>query len=96
MSKIGHVFIEIRKPRDGDQGRTEEAFFVVNDGVVMLVTQAGEPTYDPQGKKITAPIKQGETASRVAARLLRASLGGRSRAYESFSRNIRYPKSGVA
>jgi hypothetical protein len=85
---IQMVTIQTRECIEGDTGEVARAYYVVNDGVLTMCDEDGEPT----GK----PIKlQPDVDPRVAAaRLLRQEMLKKPRS--GFDGPLRYPRIGVA
>ncbi len=81
-----YVTIQLRRPRDDDPGVVDEAWFVVEDGLVTLTTRDGNPLH---GEYACAKPRPNETARETAARLLRSR--SRMRAVRPFNRTLRYP-----
>jgi hypothetical protein len=91
ISTPQYIHIQIRRPsKDGsDPGTIEEGWYVVTDDCVQLTDRDGNKV---RGELVTRPIGYGETAKEVAVRMLRARV--QSRPAKSFTRTIRYQKTG--
>jgi hypothetical protein len=81
-----YITVQLRRPRDDDPGQIDEAWFVVKDDVVQLVSRDGVPLPGEDNRRTLRP---GETAREAAARLLRAR--SRNRPARPFNRSLRYP-----
>jgi hypothetical protein len=92
MTKIHYVVVQTSSPRGSFPGRVQEGHYTVDNDVVTLTAQDGSAIYDSEGRKITGRVGEGQTAKRIAARLLRATLDGRGS--NNFSQPIRYEKLG--
>ncbi len=86
MSAPNYITIQLKRPREDDPGVVDEAWFVVEDGLVTLTTRDGDPLH---GEFVCSKPKPNETAREAAARLLRSR--SRSRSSRPFSRVLRYP-----
>jgi hypothetical protein len=85
------IFIQMRRPRDGDPGVTEPGYFQVEDNVVVLVDKDGKPRLNRKRKRLEYKLKPGENARRIAALLVREHLPN----YRGdFNRKIIYPNLG--
>jgi len=95
MTAPQSVWVQIRAPKNGDQGVTAEGMFIVENGVVILTDRSGEPATDADGRKYTHKLIGDEKARVIAGRLtkqLRDALRGSAFPGESFGRPISYPK----
>jgi hypothetical protein len=88
--EIKQVIITTAQPiRDGDAGRCEIGFYKIEKGFVIMTDETGRAT----GKRLA--LGAGDSAERVAARLLREQWlrrGGES----DFNRPLSYPRAGIA
>jgi hypothetical protein len=94
--KVEHVFIQIARPSGrGAQrfGITEEGWFTQDGNVVTLCDQDGLAKLDYNGRRVQAPVREGENARQVAGRLLRSASQHKHR---SFNRAINYRPLGNA
>ncbi len=82
-----YITIQLKRPRDDDPGTIDEAWFVVKDDVVQLVSRDGNPL---PGDDNRCTLRPGETPREGAARLLRAR--SRNRPARPFSRKLHYPR----
>jgi hypothetical protein len=79
MTKVFTCFVQIRGPKNGDQGVTAEGAFTVEDGVLTLTDREGVPATDERGKRYTHKLCEGENPKVIAGRLtgeLRTALRG--------------------
>ena len=53
------IFVQMRRPRDGDPGVTEPGYFRVEDDVVVLVDKNGVPRLNKKGKRLDYKLKAG-------------------------------------
>ena len=53
------IFVQMRRPRDGDPGVTEPGYFRVEDDVVVLVDKNGVPRLNKKGKRLEYKLKAG-------------------------------------
>ena len=68
------IFVQMRRPRDGDPGVTEPGYFRVEDDVVVLVDKNGVPRINKKGKRLITNLKPGQNARKIAALLVRDHL----------------------
>ena len=57
------IFVQMRRPRDGDPGVTEPGYFRVEDDVVVLVDKNGVPRLNKKGKRLDYKLKAGPERS---------------------------------
>ncbi len=99
MTTVHTVFVQLRPPKNGDQGRVIEGAYTLVDGVVTLTNRKGEPACDGDGKRYVHKLKDGENARVIAGRLtrqLRDALKGSSGSVAGFGQPISYPRIKVA
>ena len=85
------IFIQMRRPRDGDPGVTEPGYYRVEDDTIVLVDKNGVPRLNKKGKRLDYKLKPGQNARRIAALLVRDHLP----TYRGdFNRKIIYPNVG--
>ena len=85
------IFIQMRRPRDGDPGVTEPGYYRVEDDVVVLVDKNGVPRLNKKGKRLEYKLKPGQNARTIAALLVREHMPD----YRGdFHRKIIYPNVG--
>jgi hypothetical protein len=95
--KIHTVFVQIRAPKNGDQGRVAEGNYTFEDGAVTLTDRAGVPATDEHGRKYTQKLDAGEHHRTIAGRLtrkLREELRGANAPKAGFDGPIQYNKPG--
>ena len=85
------IFIQMRRPREGDPGVTEPGYFQVEDSTVVLVDINGNPRLNKKGKRLEYKLKPGENARTIAALLVRDHLPNHR---DDFHRKIIYPNVG--
>jgi hypothetical protein len=85
------IFVQMRRPRDGDPGVTEPGYYRVEDGVVVLVDINGKPRLNKKGKRLDYKLKPGQNARRIAALLIRDHMPNHR---DDFHRKIIYPNLG--
>ena len=91
MSEPTHFFIDIARPGGHGAARwglTDEGWFIIEGGIVILTDAAGAPRLDYHGKPRAAALGPKDNPRQVAARLLRESLGPKRT--NGFSGPIRY------
>ena len=85
------IFVQMRRPRDGDPGVTEPGHYRIEDETIVLVDINGVPRTNKKGKRLEYKIKPGQNARRIAALLVRDHLPN----YRGdFNRKIIYPDMG--
>ena len=92
--KIHSVSVQVRPPKNGDQGQVAEGRYTVVDNVVTLVDHEGVPATDEKGRKYSQKLCDGEHHKAIAGRLtrqLRAALRGVGPT-QGFAGPIAYPK----
>jgi hypothetical protein len=82
------VFVQMRRPRDGDPGVTEEGRYRTEGDVVVLVDKNGNQRLTPKGKPIQRKLNPGDNQRTIAARLVREHL---PQPKSDFNRRIFYP-----
>ena len=65
------IFVQMRRPRDGDPGVTEPGYFRFEDDVVVLVDSNGVPRLNKKGKRLDYKLKPGQNARKIAVLLIR-------------------------
>jgi hypothetical protein len=85
------IFVQMRRPRDGDPGVTEPGYYRVEDDTIVLVDKNGAPRLNKKGKRLDYRLKPGENARRIAALLVRDHMPNHR---EDFNRPIIYPNLG--
>jgi hypothetical protein len=98
MTQPVHFFIQHQAP--GGRGRarwgiTDEGWYLVEDGNVILTDSGGSPRLNYEGQPRSAPLGENGNARQVAARLLREALSNSDRP-QGFGRALNYGPSGVA
>jgi hypothetical protein len=82
------IFIQMRRPRDGDCGVTEEGHYrVESNNVVVLVDANGNQRKDTKGRPIKHKLTPADNPRSVAARLVRANIPDRR---GDFNRKLNY------
>jgi hypothetical protein len=89
--KLNKVVATVIPAREDYVGQVEEGQFLFEDGIVTLVSHAGAPLKDQQGKKYSKKLTPGEDAYRIAARLTKQLWQSR-REKKRFSGPITYSK----
>ena len=56
------IFVQMRRPDDGDPGVTEPGYFRLEDDVVVLVDSNGVPRLNKKGKRLDYKLKPGHNA----------------------------------
>lgn len=87
------IWVQMRRPRDGDPGVSEPGYFRVEDDTIVLVDKNGVPRTNRKRKRLSYKLKPGENARRIAALLVRDHLPNR-REGADFNRTIIYPNVG--
>ena len=85
------IFVQMRRPRDGDPGVTEPGYYRVEDDAIVLVDKNGGPRLNKKGKRLDYKLKPGQNARKIAALLVRDHLPDHS---DDFHRKIIYPNVG--
>jgi hypothetical protein len=83
------VFVQMRRPRDGDAGAVESGHYRIEGDVVVLVDIHGNKRRDAKGRLIQKRLMRGESPRSVAQKLTRAHIPDRR---GDFNRKIIYPK----
>jgi hypothetical protein len=81
------IFVQMRRPRDGDPGVTEPGYFRVEDDNIILVDINGVPRLNKKGKRLAYKLKPGQNARTIAALLVRDHMPNHR---EDFHRKIEY------
>ena len=68
------IFVQMRRPRDGDPGVTEPGYFRVENDTIVLVDSNGAERTNKKGKRLEYKLKPGENARRIASLLIRDHL----------------------
>ena len=77
------IFVQMRRPRDGDPGVTEPGYFRVEDEIIVLVDKNGNPRRNKKGKRLEYKLKPGENARTIAALLVRDHMPKPPRRFQS-------------
>jgi hypothetical protein len=89
--KVLTVWVQTRLPANGDLGHTEAGWYFVEDGVVVLCEESGEPC---EGQ--THKLAKGEDAKQIAGRLRLRVWRKEEQGASDFNRPLRYGPVGVA
>lgn len=95
MPEIHPVEIQIRAPKNGDQGQTSIGRYTLDGDTVTLVDLEGKPAVDDTGRRYAQTLKAGEHHKTIAGRLarqLRTALRGDDGPINGFSGPIAYRK----
>jgi hypothetical protein len=98
MSEIKTCHVITRNPTSkGDLGACEIGYYTVSDGILTVVTGAGEPLRGASGERITERLVLGGESERAVA--MRLALGhwrsGRDETADAFNRPLSYGPSGL-
>lgn len=100
-NRLNEITVATRNPSGapGDFGSCEVGFFTVDDDLLTLVEGDGAPIRATNGERITARLQAGESAHRIASRLILARWRNQRAAGETvpgFNRPLDYQRSGWA
>jgi hypothetical protein len=90
--EVHTVIVQVRRPKNGDEGQVTEGRYIVVDGKVILTDTAGKPVRE-FGKQYSQKISEGDDPRVLAGRLtkeLRNALLGKSAQVAGFSRALEY------
>lgn len=89
------ITVTTRNPsgEPGDLGSCESGFFTVDGDLLTVVDGSGIPIRKANGERLTATVKNGESARAVASRLILARWRDTDAA-SAFNRPIHYRSSG--
>lgn len=91
-NRINEITVATRRPSGapGDLGSCEIGFFTIDGDLLTLVEGDGVPIRTRNGERITASLTAGESARKVASRLLLARWRATDAASD-FNRPLHYP-----
>jgi hypothetical protein len=93
---VHRVIIQIRRPSFGDPGQVSEGYYTVQDGVLVMTHEDGEPVSPDQFRHT---LKAGDEPAAIAGiltREVRRYMLGITKAEEAFGRPLDYGNSGIA
>lgn len=98
---VHHVTVQLRKPVGDDLGQVTEGFYVVQDGVLSLTDDDGDPLMGKNGvpvvkRHVLKPGDNAEAIARVLTKKARREILGLTETQESFGRKLGYQPNGVA
>jgi hypothetical protein len=98
MTKVNHVFVQIRKPDSADDtGQVSEGFYIV-DGTTLIMTRGDGTPVD--GRMYRHELRDGENPEAIAQvltrKIRRQKLGLGDGSPEGFNRPLRYGRQGIA
>ncbi len=95
MSELIKVRITISEPRGDDPGRVAWGWYRMEGNKVVMCDSRGKAIQDSHGHKYEVTVAPGENAHAIAAHLTR-TIRNKVVGNGGFSREIHYPKIGIA
>ncbi|MDA9437259.1 hypothetical protein [Bradyrhizobium sp. CCBAU 51627] len=95
-NKIQEITVATRNPSGtpGDMGSCEVGFFTVDGDLLTLVEGDGMPVRRANGERVTARLQAGDSAHRIASRLILGARWRGSDAASDFNRPLHYRPTG--
>jgi hypothetical protein len=97
MPEVKQVIVQIKAPKSGFPGQVAYGYYTLENGVVTMTDQKGNPAVDVNEKKYFHKLLPGEDSRAVACRMtreLRNALRGTSNkpSVSGFDGPMSYPK----
>lgn len=94
--KVHRVVVQLSPPTDDHPGQITEGYYIVDDGVLVMVHADGKPVDDELFRHRLGTGDNARAIAKALTRKVRRHLLGLSPVQEKFARRIEYGKAGIA